>query len=516
MPVKFEHNTQRKSERFQIPAEVIIGKARFSAVDWSFDGFSCMASSQKDLNTLGQYQGKVDFVLTVDGKEIRVPLNASAKWQAGAITGFQVTQIDDAGRQTLGNYCRAMLEGNLADNAGFFQQLQGQVKAAQPAKLLSDSERKTLNRKFVTNFLIYGLLLLMLVGTSLVFAYFNNFIVVTHKAILTADVTDVSVKLDGVVERVFVREGQQIQAGAPLYELDKDQVRREIQELQQSIEKQAAYIRLNKVQLQEARQAQGLYVQSARKDYQTLRARKDALAEATRQLEKEEALYANSVKLGGVSKLALEQKRSAVQVNRANMQELESELAFSGKNIQSARNGLYYTPSGIKGNTAEMEASITVQNKGLEELKARLNSLNSIQKDYVVKSPVSGHVVQVAPLQGQYAKAGTRIVSILPAQNVAHVVAVFPSSLEQQLRPGDAVEVYSTSNKKAMNGVVEQLFVEAVPTQIKPALNEIGVSIRLDDSKLVQAGDVKPFTNVLVRVKLNPFKGFTEKLGMAW
>jgi membrane fusion protein (multidrug efflux system) len=516
MPVKFERNTQRKSERFQLPAEVIIGQNRFRAVDWSFDGFSCLASSPMDLKTLGQYQGAVDFVLTVDGKEIRVPLSAAAKWQAGEITGFQVTMIDDAGRQTLSNYCRAMLEGNLTDSTGFFQQLQGQAKSVQPTRPLSDSERKTLNRKFVTNFMVYGLLLMMLVGTSLVFAYFNNFIVVTHKAILTADVTDVSVKLDGVVEQVFVREGQQIQAGAPLYELDKDQVRREIQELQQSIEKQDAYIRLNKVQLQEAKQAQGLYVQSARKEYEALLSRKNALAEATRQLEKEEALYANSLKLGGVSKLALEQKRSAVQVNRANMQALESELAFSGKNIQSARNGLYYTPSGIKGNTAELEAGITVQNKGLEELKARLNSLNSIQKDYVVKSPISGHVVQVAPLQGQYAKAGARIVSILPARNEAQVVAVFPSSVEQQLRPGDAVEVYATANKKAMSGVVDQLFVEAVPAQIKPGLNEIGVRIRLEDSKLVQAGEVKPFSNVLVRVKLNPFKGFTEKLGMAW
>lgn len=513
MAIQFEQNTNRKANRLHIPAEIIVLNERISVLNWSTDGFACQVKDIKQLNFLRQFTGKLDFILPTDKEEIRLPVSVANKWQTSQEMGFEFVELNASTQQIMNLYCRDHLESDYSLSLQLYRQLQASLQSPPAPKELSPTDKAELNRQFIKNFLIYGLVLLFLTGLTGTYFYVNRFVTVTHKAIVAADTTDVPVKLNGIVDRIFVKPGQNVQAGAPLYSISQDSINNEITLLKQEINKQKAMIALNEVQLKQGQKAKALYTQAANRERDVWEARQKSLQASTQQLETEKGLFDKANRLGGISNITAAQKDYALQESRAHLEEINKELNFSRQNAHSARKGLYYTTAGIQGNVPELQANIEVQHKALQELQARLEGLQKDKRNYVVRATVAGRVTEVMPLLNQYANAGTKILTLLPKESPYYVIAVLPTSIETELSPGDPVEVYSPLNGKHWPGNVEHIYVESTPTLIKPELNEVAVKVSINRSLAVKQNNIAPLSNVLVRVKLDPFKSLLEKLG---
>jgi|GEM_PF-3925599 len=514
MAIQFEQNTQRKANRLHIPAEVIVLNERMPILNWSTDGFACHVKDIKQLNFLRQFTGKLDFILPTDKEEIRLPVSVVNKWQSSQEMGFEFIDLNASVQQIMNLYCRDHLESNYATSVQLYRQLQTSLQSPPAPKELSPTDKAELNHQFIKNFLIYGLVLLLLAGLSGTYFYVNRFVTVTHKAIVAADTTDIPVKLNGIVDHVFVKPGQDVQAGEPLYSLSQDSINNEITLLKQEINKQKALIALNEVQLKQGQKAKDLYTQAANRERDVWEARQKSLEASTQQLETEKGLFDKANRLGGISRITAAQKDYALQESRAHLEEISKELNFSRQNAHSASKGLYYTSAGIQGNVPELQANIEVQNKALQELHARLAGLQKDKRNYIVRAVSAGRVTEVMPLLNQYANAGTKILTLLPKESPYYIIAVLPTSIETELSPGDPVEIYSPLDGKHWPGKVEHIYVESTPTLIKPELNEVAVKVVINHPlSSAKQNNVAPLSNVLVRVKLDPFKSLLEKLG---
>jgi HlyD family secretion protein len=212
----------------------------------------------------------------------------------------------------------------------------------------------------------------------------------------------------GQLQKLYVKRGEQVEAGKPLFALEQEQERAMRAEAEERVK--SAQARLEN--LKEARRPPEVAALQ-----EQLNAAKAARAFSRTQLTREEDL----MKKGYTTKPRLDEARSAYQRDAAKVKEAEAQL----RNAQM--------PVGRSQEREGAEAEMAAAMAALAQAQWRLE-----QKS--VPAPVSGLVQDTFFVEGEWVPAGRPVVSILPPANVKARFYV-PEQVVSTLQIGKPVEI---------------------------------------------------------------------------
>jgi len=212
----------------------------------------------------------------------------------------------------------------------------------------------------------------------------------------------------GQLQKLYVRRGDKVEAGKPVFALEQEQERAARAEAEERVK--SAQARLEN--LQEARRPPE--VEALREQVNAARAAREF---SRTQLAREEELMAK----GYTTRPRLDEARSAYQRDMARVKEAEAQL----------KNALM--PVGRSQERGAAEAEMAAAKAALAQAQWRLE-----QKS--VAAPVSGMVQDTFYVEGEWVAAGRPVVSILPPGNVKARFYV-PETVVGSIKMGQAVGI---------------------------------------------------------------------------
>jgi len=212
----------------------------------------------------------------------------------------------------------------------------------------------------------------------------------------------------GQLQKLYVKRGEQIESGKPVFALEQEQERAMRAEAEERVK--SAQARLEN--LKESRRPPE--VEALREQVNAARAAREF---SRTQLTREEDL----MKKGYTTKPKLDEARSAYQRDVARVREAEAQL----KNAQM--------PVGRSQEREAAEAEIATAKAALAQAQWRLE-----QKS--IAAPVSGGVQDTFYVEGEWVAAGKPVMSILPPGNVKARFYV-PETVVGSIAIGRAVEI---------------------------------------------------------------------------
>jgi membrane fusion protein (multidrug efflux system) len=303
----------------------------------------------------------------------------------------------------------------------------------------------------------------------------------TDDAYVQSDISVISPKVAGYLKDLPVAENAQVPAGTVLAVIDPTEFRQKVEEAQANVvAQQAAVARIDsQIELQRAMIAQAeASVGSAR-------------AELTRTAG-DVARYGKLIDRGYVT-------RQRFEAANADRQKADAAL----KSALAAATASHDQIAVLQTQRKEAEAQI-------ERARAAVALAQTDLDNTVVRAPVDGVVGNRGAQLGQYVRAGTQLMSVVPLSDV-YVVANFKETQIGHMRPGQPVEVdVDAFPDHALRGRIES-FAPASGSQFSllPPENATGnftkivqrvpVRIRIENGDPL-AGMLRPGLSVVVSV----------------
>jgi membrane fusion protein (multidrug efflux system) len=241
---------------------------------------------------------------------------------------------------------------------------------------------------------------------------FGRFMESTDDAYLKADNVTVAPKVAGYVAEVYVSDDQTVAAGQPLVRLDSRLYQAILQQATATSAARRADIARGEAELLQQRAS----IAQARAQLQGARASK---AYAADQVARYEPL---------VSSGAETQERLAELHNVR--EQAAATLAADAAALQAAERQIASTQAQIEQARAQLEAAAA---------SAQQTKLDT--QDTIVRSTLSGRVGDRAVRVGQYAQPGTRLMTIVPVQDI-YLEANFKETQIGLMRPGQRATIH--------------------------------------------------------------------------
>jgi membrane fusion protein (multidrug efflux system) len=240
----------------------------------------------------------------------------------------------------------------------------------------------------------------------------GRFIESTDDAYLQADSVTIAPKVSGYVAEVFVTDNQAVGAGEPLVRLDSRQYQAILEQAKATIAARKADIERGAAELLQ----QQANIAQARAQLQGARS---AEAHALEEVKRYEPLVATGAetneKLADLRN-ALNQAQATVAADTAALQASERQPATTQAQIDQAR--------------AQLQAA---------EANTRQAQLD--EQDTLVRSTLAGSVGDRTVRVGQFAQPGTRLMTIVPVQDI-YLVANFKETQIGLMRAGQPATIH--------------------------------------------------------------------------
>lgn len=261
--------------------------------------------------------------------------------------------------------------------------------------------------------LIIGAIALLLIGAWWYWDYqtTGKYFQGTDNAYIAADAVIVAPKIGGYVDRVLVEENQDVQEGDPLAQLDVRDYRAQEAQVQAQIEASLANAQTVRAQIGEQRAA------ISQAQAQLASARAEA-ALAADQLRRYEPLAAS----GAEPRERLDQLRAQARMARAQVDASQAALRASQLRIGTLEEQVGQARSQADAARAQLEA-------------AQLNVESTL-----LRASISGRVGDVAVRQGQFVQPGTRLMSVVPVEQI-FIEANFKETQVGLMRVGQPVAI---------------------------------------------------------------------------
>ena len=261
--------------------------------------------------------------------------------------------------------------------------------------------------------LIIGAIALLLIGAWWYWDYqtTGKYFQSTDNAYIAADAVIVAPKIGGYVDRVLVEENQDVQEGDPLAQLDVRDYRAQEAQVQAQIEASLANAQTVRAQIGEQRAA------ISQAQAQLASARAEA-ALAADQLRRYEPLAAS----GAEPRERLDQLRAQARMARAQVDASQAALRASQLRIGTLEEQVGQARSQADAARAQLEA-------------AQLNVESTL-----LRASISGRVGDVAVRQGQFVQPGTRLMSVVPVEQI-FIEANFKETQVGLMRVGQPVAI---------------------------------------------------------------------------
>jgi membrane fusion protein (multidrug efflux system) len=250
----------------------------------------------------------------------------------------------------------------------------------------------------------------------------------TDNAYLKADNVVISPKISGYIAEVTVRDNQQVNSGQVL-------VRIEPSDYRTKLEQQSAAARAQEAALVTLDRQKSLQRSQIAQAEAALRAVIAQSTKAAQDYERDRALMAK----GFATKEQLDTSRSVAEVAAAGVIRSKAEL-------QAARDQLAVTAARETQIKADLEQSLAVAKAGQLDLNHA-----------TLVAPINGVVGNKAVEVGQYVRAGTQLMTVVPLNKV-YVVANFKETQVKNMRPGQKAKItVDAFSGTALEGVIDSL-----------------------------------------------------------
>ena len=240
----------------------------------------------------------------------------------------------------------------------------------------------------------------------------GRFIESTDDAYLQADSVTIAPKVSGYVAEVYVTDNQAVTAGQPLVRLDRRQYQAVLEQANATIAARKADIERGAAELLQ----QQANIAQARAQLQGARS---AETHAIQEVKRYEPLVATGAETN---------EKLADLVNARN--QAAATVAADVAAVQAAERQPATTQAQIEQARAQLEAS---------EASFRQAQLDT--QDTVISSTLAGRVGDRSVRVGQYAQPGTRLMTIVPVQDV-YLVANFKETQIGLMRAGQPATIH--------------------------------------------------------------------------
>ena len=241
---------------------------------------------------------------------------------------------------------------------------------------------------------------------------YGRFIESTDDAYLQADSVTIAPKVSGYVAEVYVSDNQAVAAGEPLVRLDSRQYQAILEQANATIAARKADIERGAAELLQ----QQASIAQARAQLQGARANETHAMEEVKRYEPLVATGAETTEKLADLRNSRNQAQSSVAADVAALQAAERQPATTQAQIDQAR--------------AQLQAA---------EASARQAQLDD--QDTVIKSTLAGRVGDRSVRVGQFAQPGTRLMSIVPVQDL-YLEANFKETQIGLMRAGQPATIH--------------------------------------------------------------------------
>lgn len=346
----------------------------------------------------------------------------------------------------------------------------------------------------------------------------------------------------GLVEKILVKDGQQVQAGQDLVLLNEVQGKAALD----SVKSQWVLASATVARLQAEREGQGMVRFPAELEadrspavQSVLKAQRDLLASKRRSLEGELRIVRESVKglraqLASLAQLKSGREKQVSLFNEqlGKFQGLQSQGFVSQNQLLDIERQL----SEVQSKQAEDLANIAATNARLAEFELREQQINNdyrktveaelseaqrelavqaermkgLSDSYnrlVIRAPVAGTVVDVVVnTVGGVVKPGDRVMDIVPAGEKLVVEAQLPPQFIDRVRPDLPADVHfdayvSMAKRPMVSGVVQTVSAD-VMTDPRTGVPYYTVRVRIDPKEVARLKDVKLFPGMQCSVTI--------------
>ena len=281
---------------------------------------------------------------------------------------------------------------------------------------------------------------------------------------IEGDDAAVAAKTSGRIREITVREGDRLEAGQVIAELDDEQIRAREQQATAAVRQAEARVRLAQYQiavLGEQLQQSRLGVDQARVDAQgRVSEAEGKLAAAEAQLAQADASYAQAKwDREAMARLFKRELIAEQEARRAeNAEEAQAAVvAASRRQVEAARGALTAARANlvnpairssqvaaVQGQILQAQADIAAAQAEAERARAQLEEAQANRRDLHVIAPFAGTVATRTAEPGEVVMAGTPIITLVNLAEV-YLRAFVPEGQIGRVRVGQAARVYLDS-----------------------------------------------------------------------
>ena len=239
----------------------------------------------------------------------------------------------------------------------------------------------------------------------------GKFMQETNDAYIRADLVTIAPKVSGYVAEVLVADNQDVTAGQPLVRIDPRSYRAQAAQAEAQIAQAEASANASRAQIAQQRAA----IEQAQAQFAAAQAKARYDADEVRR-------YTPLAESGAESRQQLAQLRAAADQSAANARAQAAALAAQQRQV------------------ATLEAQIGQSRAQRQGAAAQLAAANVDVSSTVIRSPVAGRIGDRTATVGQFATAGTRLMSVVPLRQI-YVTANFKETQLALMRPGQPATI---------------------------------------------------------------------------
>ncbi len=307
--------------------------------------------------------------------------------------------------------------------------------------------------------------------------------------IVPFDKVNIASKIDGRIQKVYVKEGQRVRKGQILVELEKLQLLISLKEAKAQLLAAQANLELAQARYKEAVKGvvkQMRIIEKAEANYQEKKARYEYMK---RVVKRKEHLY----KIGGISQEEWETAQTQLEAARTEMVLAEKELnlqkvGYTLEDLKSA--GFTNIPKEvlkapnserrkllmkyfIELNTATEKASVKVAEANVDKARANLENLQTLLKQATIRSPIDGVVAQVNVFAGEQVKAKDTLMIIVTPDPIYARLDV-PEGFQGKVHVGYTAKISVPALNSTFKGPVD-----VVQPLVDPQSKSFAVKVKL-------------------------------------
>jgi membrane fusion protein, multidrug efflux system len=320
-------------------------------------------------------------------------------------------------------------------------------------------------------FIVLAVLAVIAIGYGIRWLVYGRYIESTDDAYLRADAVTVSPRVSGYVDQVFVVDNQTVKAGDPLVHVDLRNYQAVLNQQDASVDARTADIRAAEDQITQ----QEATVESAQAQL--------VGAQANAKYARDEADRYKNLRDQGVET----DERYAQAVNERN--QTAASVLGAQANVKVAQR-----------QQATLKSQMAQVNAQLEAAKAASNTAKLNLDDTLIRASIDGRIGDKTVQVGQYVQPGTRLLSVVPVQDI-YLVANFKETQVRAMHVGQQATIK-----------VDAVGSTEIPGEIVSFAPGTGAQFALLPPENATGNFIKIVQRVPVRIKLKPSKELASRL----